>query len=211
MSNANQDTEQWNRADSRIFWGEIAPTDHVVQIYENDQAFLQLLEGFVSVGLKNLECVIIIATASHKDGLVSRLHNQGFDVNRLTDDDQLILLDAEEVLNKFMINDWPDEELFTETISQVILKANNRQRQIRAFGEMVALLWSKGLSGATVRLESLWNRFCASQKFCLFCAYPKSGFTQNSVSSIESICNCHSKMISGEYQPGKEIFYKSIH
>jgi len=37
---------------SEVFWGEIAPCEHLVQIYDNDGAFLDSLEGFVAGGLR---------------------------------------------------------------------------------------------------------------------------------------------------------------
>ena len=95
-----------------------------------------------------------------------------------------------------MINEWPDENLFQYLLTNLLLRARKRDRKVRAFGEMVALLWTKGFNGATVRLEHLWTRFCESEEFGLFCAYPKSGFTENAVDSIAKICGCHSKMIA---------------
>jgi hypothetical protein len=92
--------------------------------------------------------------------------------------------DAEVVLSKFMINGWPDEDLFMDVITDLMRKAKSEGRHVRAFGEMVAILWAKGLVGATVRLEHLWNKFCEKQTFSLFCAYPQSGFTQDAGESV---------------------------
>jgi hypothetical protein len=66
---------------------------------------------------------------------------------------------------------------------------------VRAFGEMVALLWAQGHCGATVRLEYLWSRFCDQQGFSLLCAYPKSGFTSDAADSIRQICDAHSHVV----------------
>lgn len=33
------DTKDWEKTNMQVFWGEIAPCDHVVQIYENDEVF----------------------------------------------------------------------------------------------------------------------------------------------------------------------------
>jgi hypothetical protein len=202
---------QWQTSSPQIFWGEIAPTDHVVQIYENDQVFLNLLEGFVTTGFKANECVVVIATNVHLVSLKDQLIKLGYDVEALCADHLYIPLDAEEVLAKFMANDWPDAKLFHETILQIIKPAHSKKRKVRAFGEMVAILWAKGLSGATVHLENLWNRFCEVEAFCLFCAYPRAGFTQDINASIDSICCTHSKMISGEHKSRTEIFYKAAH
>ncbi len=201
---------EWQTSDHQIFWGEIAPAEHVVQIYENDGAFLNLLEGFVSSGITAGECVILIATAMHLNALTERLTKQGIDIEALTTDDQLILLDAKETLAQFMINGWPEASLFNKTVSQIIQRAKDKNRSVRAFGEMVALLWAEGDTAATVHLEILWNRFCETQQFCLLCAYPTTGFTQDIHSSAHTICCAHSKMISGEHKSRTKIFYKTM-
>jgi len=81
---------------------------------------------------------------------------------------------------------------------------------VRVFGEMVALLWAKGYPGATVHLEHLWSDFCKNVAFSLFCAYPKSGFTEGAAKSIVQICNSHAKVISGD-KSSKEIVYRHTH
>ncbi|MBA3665779.1 MAG: MEDS domain-containing protein [Bacteroidetes bacterium] len=181
-----------------------------MQIYENDEMFLDLLEGFVIGGIKNHECVILIATPAHLGALQYRLKREGYDVPSLVDDDQLIMLDAQETLNCFMVNDEPDEKKFNSTISKVIKKAHNRQRKIRAFGEMVAILWENGKKEATVELENLWNKFCTKEAFSLFCAYPKSSFIKDEQKHTRTICSCHTKIISGSMADKNEIVYRTV-
>lgn len=179
-----------------VFWGEIAPCDHVLQIYENDKEFIDILESFVINGFRSGESVIVIATPEHLRALNQRLRDQEWDLFSLTLQDQYIPLSAEETLGQFMINGWPDENLFYHLLTNLLLRARNRDRRVRAFGEMVAVLWSQGYSGATVHLEYLWNRYCESEQFSLFCAYPKSGFTEDAKESLTHICSCHSKRIT---------------
>jgi hypothetical protein len=201
--------ESWTETSSDIFWGEIAPCEHVVQIYENDEVFLDLLTGFVTGGIIANECVIVIATNSHLKGLEKCLSNLNYNVSDLISETRYVPLDAEQTLSKFMINGWPDENLFNQMVSEVIEKAKKNGRKVRAFGEMVAILWAKGHVGATVRLEQLWNKFCEQEAFCLFCAYPQNGFTSDASESVMHICGAHSKMIAGVTTKGKtNIFYK---
>jgi hypothetical protein len=199
----------WKRSDTDIFWAEIAPCDHVVQIYENQGVFLDSLAGFVGGGINAGECVIVIAIALHLDALKDRLEGFGIQLDTLVDDDRYIAVNAEEMLSKFMVNGWPDEQLFIDTVVKLIDKAKLRHRRVRAFGEMVAVLWAQGNAGATVNLEYLWNRFCEKQELCLFCAYPKSGFTNDINKSINDICGCHTKMIDGAKQSLTHVFYKN--
>lgn len=200
---------EWKNSNIQVFWGEIAPSDHVVQIYENEQVFLSTLEGFAGSGILSGDSVIIIATQEHLQHLNHRLECQGFDVGRLVKEEQYFPLDADGTLAKFMVNNWPDEKLFEETITQLIARAAKNDRKIRAFGEMVAVLWKGGLNGATVRLEHLWCQLHEQKQFSLYCAYPKNGFTQDSSQSIDTICKAHSRIIDGEMRPSTEIYYRS--
>lgn len=200
----------WKRSNADIFWGEIAPCDHVIQIYENDGVFLDALSGFIGGGINAGECVVVIATSTHLKALNSRLTSYGIRVDTLIEDDRYIPLDADETLSKFMVDGWPDEELFMNTVSSIIERGSCQDRHIRAFGEMVAILWAQGLNGATVQLEHLWNKFCQQNKFCLFCAYPKSGFTQDMNDSIMNICDCHTRMIDGSEKQLTEVVYTNL-
>lgn len=189
------DPSGWKKTGKDIFWGEIAPCDHILQIYEDDETFIRTLQSFVSNGLASGDSVIVIATPKHLKALNQRLKSAGFDLFTLMLQDQYVPLDAEDVLEQFMINGWPDENLFKHLLTDLLLRARKKDRRVRAFGEMVAVLWSQGLSGATVHLEHLWNEFCKSEVFSLLCAYPKSGFTDDARESLNRICGCHSQMI----------------
>ena len=65
---------------------------------------------------------------------------------------------------------------------------------MRAFGEMVALLWAQGHSDATVRLEHLWNALIHDQGMALFCAYPRIGATRDLRDALDEVCALHSKV-----------------
>jgi hypothetical protein len=178
-----------------IFWGEIAPCDHLVQIYEEDDVFLDSVEGFVAGGLRAGDGVVAIATDAHLAALDERLTRQGVGLDFVRSTDQYIALNAEKVLGRFMVAGWPDEELFETVISELLLRARGAGRRVRAFGEMVAVLWARGQNSATLRLEHLWHKLCQNEAFSLFCAYPKCGFTKDAQKSIEEICAAHSRIV----------------
>lgn len=179
-----------------MFWGEIFPSDHFVQIYEDETVFLDTLEGFVAGGLQSDDGVILISTDAHLNALELRLIEKGFNLEAARANDQYFALKAEEVLERFMVKSWPDDKLFGDVVSELIARAKGDGRKVRAFGEMVAILWARGDQGATVRLEHLWNQLCQRDKFSLFCAYPKAGFTRNATESIKEICEAHSRVLA---------------
>jgi hypothetical protein len=206
MQNNNTSRSQCH---STVFWGEIAPCDHVVQIYEDREAFLDILTGFVTDGIKSGDCVVLILKPDHLQALDERLMVQNYDIKQLTAQAKFIAVDAQQALSEFMIDGWPDQAKFMTFISGLLNRARKTHTQIRAFGEMVALLWEQGHYGATVNLEHLWNNLLAEQSFKLFCAYPKSGFTQNPGESILDICATHSMVIDGK-KGTSEISYLKV-
>ncbi|HVT39058.1 MAG TPA: MEDS domain-containing protein [Gemmatimonadaceae bacterium] len=180
-----------------VFWGELAPCQHLVEFYDHDQVFLDSLEGFASGGIRAGEAVIVIATEPHRRALEDRLAARGIDVELARSRQQYIDLDAEATLATFMSNGWPDDDLFMQAITRLLIRAGAPARPVRAFGEMVALLWARGDNAATIRLEHLWHTLCLARGFSLFCAYPKSGFTEDASASMREICATHSKVFIG--------------
>jgi hypothetical protein len=201
---------EWEYSKAAIFWGEIAPCEHVVQIYEDNDIFLETLAGFVGSGINAGDSVIIIATPVHVAALEKRLEAHGLNIQGLIENHSYIPLDAATTLSQFMVNNWPDENLFMESISSLLKRAGRNGRKVRAFGEMVALLWAQGLNGATVQLEHLWNKLCQQYQLSLFCAYPKVGFTQDATQSIEHICQSHTRLITASSKPLTEVLHRTI-
>jgi hypothetical protein len=176
------------------FWAEMSACEHFVQIYEADDVFMDTLTGFIGGGLSQGDGAVVIGTPAHRRELARRLIAMGIDVNSARIDDQFISLDAEQTLQKFMVDGWPDEAGFTEVVRDILGRAGRNGRRVRAFGEMVALMWAKGYCAATVRLEHLWHQLCEKESFALFCAYPRSGFTENPAESIARVCAEHSRV-----------------
>jgi signal transduction histidine kinase len=170
------------------------PHQHLVQFYDQDDFLLDEVSGFLSTGLEAGHAGIVIATPQHRDGLKQRLN--GF----ARDGDGYIALDADTMLSRFMIDGWPDERLFEEALGNVIREAaRNGTRQVRAFGEMVSLLWAEGKHKAACRLEEMWNDLAASHSFSLLCAYPMGGFhAEEHGDSFLHICNAHSQVRPAE-------------
>ena len=182
-----------------VFWSEIAPCSHMVQFYENADVLIDSLEGFIGAGLEAGEAAIVIATPRHRQLLRDRLESRGLDLSEALRSGQYITLDAQDTLKSFLIDGWPDGELFDSAVRSVLARARGPEgRKVRAFGEMVAVLWEQGHHGAVVRLEHLWQSFCQrTADMSLFCAYPKAGITQDTQTAMAEIFAAHTSVIDG--------------
>jgi len=66
----------------------------------------------------------------------------------------------------------PDPRRFRETVGTAYGAGRGGGHRVRAFGEMVALLWSDGNQAAAIRLEELWNELAETHSFASSAAYP---------------------------------------
>src|SRR5678815_2022238 len=60
---------------TEVFWGEIAPCEHLLQIYPDDDGFIATLTDFVTAGLTAGEGVIVLGTSEHLHALEDRLRS----------------------------------------------------------------------------------------------------------------------------------------
>src|SRR5581483_7614909 len=183
----------------RLQWSEMHVSDHFVQFYETDDFLLHSLSEFIATGLETGDACIIIATSAHRQGLEERVQAEGLDLTQIHG--QYIPLDAGETLAQFMVDgEGPDPDRFTQVIGNLIMQASKGQRRVRAFGEMVALLWAEGNRLAAICLEELWNELQNKiAPFSLFCAYSMHNFAGEVYGDqFSEICLRHSHVIPDE-------------
>lgn len=175
------------------------PNDHFVQFYEHDQFLAKSVAAFIGGGLCRGSAAILIITPEHHEALRAKLLESELDLQSAIAKGQYIALDAAETLSKFMHNGSPDRDLFNETVGRVIEKAIQDFGTVRAFGEMVALLWADGNAEAAIHLETLWDQLSKIHSFSLFCAYPIHGFEDASNQHhFARICEAHSRVLPSE-------------
>jgi hypothetical protein len=89
--------------------------------------------------------------------------------------------DAHETLALFMVRDMPDGDAFESTIGRLVEDAAcglPSSSLVRAYGEMVDVLWKDGRCDAAIRLEMLWNRLAARCGLTLLCGYAMDNFVK---------------------------------
>jgi hypothetical protein len=170
---------------------------HGVQFYKDPDALCRIVGGFVGEGLEHGALALVIARPDHARRLDSCLRDRGIDVDDAKRDGNLVPLDARETLQRFMIDGMPNPSAFRRVIGSALtrLTRGREHLSIRAYGEMVDLLWKDGLEAAAIRLETLWNQLAATGDFKLLCAYSMGNFYKGA--AIEQICDQHSHLVAG--------------
>jgi hypothetical protein len=173
--------------------------DHLVQLY-TDEAFLgRSVREFLGSGLAAGEGAVIIATPAHAAMFRRDLAGAGLDVARAEASNQLLIRDARECLDRFMVDGMPDRERFFELVRAMLTEVQaGGHPTARLYGEMVDLLWSNSMP-ATVALEALWTEFLAETRLPLLCAYRMDTFDRQLQRGIlHRITACHSELIPVE-------------
>ena len=84
-------------------------------------------------------------------------------------------MDAAGTVREFMAAGRLDQAVFNRVVGQLIRQAGRPAgsggRAVRAYSEMVALLWDHGLVNAAAQLEVMWDELARRDAFSLFCGY----------------------------------------
>lgn len=170
---------------------------HVVGFYETDAFLVTSVRDFLASSLVDDDAAIVVATGSHRDSFGRALMKEGIDIAVAQRCGRYIALDAADALSTFMVESMPDAARFEATMGKLISRATEGPREVRIYGEMVAVLWDQGNVAAAIALEDLWNDLATRHPFSLFCAYPLSAFTTAaSTEPFRKICALHSRVIS---------------
>ncbi|MGH3173149.1 MAG: MEDS domain-containing protein, partial [Streptosporangiaceae bacterium] len=163
---------------------------HVVQFYGCDEELAERVTGYLLGALASAGVAIVIATPEHRREFETRLGQAGVDLAAARDDGSYLALDAGQTLSELMAADQLDSAGFDRVIGTVIAAAGAGGRPVRAFGEMVALLWDDGLVSDAVRLEAMWEELGGRHPFSLFCGYRTDAVTRD-IDAFAEVCRLH--------------------
>jgi len=169
-----------------------------VRFYEDRQSLARMVAGFLAEGVNANDSSVIIATPEHRRAILDSLARLSIDVGQLSERGAWMTLDAQELLATFMVDGMPSTKLFEEAVLPVIdrLRATRKNSTVRAYGEMVDVLWQDGQEAAAVRLEMLWNRLANTRRFSLLCGYSMGSFFKDA--ALKRICREHTHVIEAD-------------
>jgi signal transduction histidine kinase len=148
--------------------------------------------AFLCEGLHAGEAALTLAAAPHGAGILAACRERGIDTAAAQDRGTLVALPAESSLAALLHAGRPDAALFEETIARVVERMTAGGRRVRAYGEMVDLLWSRGERDHALALEELWNDLLARVPLRLLCGYTLEAFEgDGDVAAFRRMCARH--------------------
>jgi hypothetical protein len=169
---------------------------HAVQFYESDRSLITIVAKFLAEGFTQSQPGVVIATPEHCAAIEESLATHQLDVRRMKQLGDLVMLDAHEVLNTIMVDGMPHPPLFRHALGTMFTEVAriHPKQTVRAYGEMVNVLWQDGLTAAAIRLETLWNELARSYDFKLLCGYSMGNFYKDA--AVGEITRQHSHLLA---------------
>lgn len=178
------------------------PRDHVVHFYHSEEELATQAGGYLAEAIQGGGVAIVIASEKRQIAFERRLAEAGIDVSAARASGAWLVVDAEEALSQSTVNDKPDVGRFDAVIGKLVRQAADSGGPVRAYGEMVAMLWEAGLLTAAIKLEEMWNELIRKGKFALLCAYPAGSIPgdQHSAAFTE-VCRLHAAVVDEAPDP----------
>ncbi|MDQ3031870.1 MAG: PAS domain S-box protein [Myxococcota bacterium] len=172
------------------------PAMHAVTLYETDEALVELVADFFALGVTRGESLLMIATAARSARLEEALRARGLDTERLRATERLVVLDAHDTLSKSMADGVPDRGRLAASVGRELARLARAGTHVRAYGEMVDLLFRAGEARAASSLEEMWNELGRSRELSMLCAYDASSF--RSAEQVRHVCASHGHIVAAE-------------
>jgi hypothetical protein len=162
----------------RSLLDDAGPKDHIVQLYQDEQFLNRAVCRFAAAALAYGEGVILVPTAAHWEAFCPRLEAEGVDIKTALAQGQLTVVDADELLPRFMGEKMPDAPVFLGLAGEAVARARGRNRypKVRWWGEMVNVLWERGNATASLALEDLFDQLAHEQEIAIFCSFLMDNF-----------------------------------
>jgi hypothetical protein len=178
------------------------PHGHLVQLYKADeQALAKNVSQYLWEGLSRGDGLLVIATPEHCDLFSRELKSLGADLESAILNRHLRFFDAQETLAQFMVDGQPNWERFEIVVGAAMreVRSQGDYKGLRAYGEMVGLLWNVRQFSAAIRLEQFWNRLLSRSSFSLYCAYSIDVFGKDfQVGALDALLCAHTHLLPAE-------------
>jgi hypothetical protein len=173
------------------------PHHHAVQFYGEEKNLYETVSSFLGQGFLDTQPALIIATGRHTVGILDQLQHRMIDIRRAQRLGDLVVFDAERLLETIAPTDVPDCVRIEENIERVMstfAERHGRFTSVRVYGEMVDLCWKQGRYDTALRIEVFWNELSKRHRMSTLCGYAMRNFL-NETMLFDEVCRQHTHVI----------------
>ena len=172
-------------------WGH----GHAVTWYTLDGKGIEAVARFVAEGWARSESALVVATAAHRRLIDAALVRLGERPDAMRLRGRYVTRDAHETLEQFVRDGELDPDGFRAIAGGLLDEAGRDGAHVRAFGEMVAMLWQRGELSLALELEGLWGALLRERDFSLVSAYPARPTDDARLIDVRLVCDLHTDLV----------------
>jgi DNA-binding NarL/FixJ family response regulator len=170
---------------------------HEVDFYVDDIAFVNGFGRVIEAALRVGTAVIVIATDSHHNQILTRFRKNAVDVDAAIEKGSYLFVGAADVLEAVMTHEMPDatrcRTLVGDLVTRAAKAATVKGSRVAICGECAPALLAEGKADAAIRLEHLWDEITREHEADTLCGYLWSAFPEGESNAIfRRICAEHS-------------------
>ncbi len=169
---------------------------HPCHFYSDDASLTAHVATFFAPAFRERQAMVSFATPEHLAAIEKRLRADGFDVEAARARGQYLTFDAQQAADALLHGDVPKASVFDELVASRVSHASREFGAVRAFGEIVSLLWRDGKRHAALRLEDMWNEAIGLYPLALLCGYNVRSFTSaHDAAGVTGIIASHTSVL----------------
>jgi len=173
-------------------------TTHEALFYSDDSVLIETAARFLAGALRADGAAILVATESHRAGVLEKLKSKGIDINDEIRRGTYVSLDAADMLSGVVVNGRLNRAAFAEGlrdgVGSLVKAARAEHPRVAMFGEGAGLLCALGNPDMAVDLEKVGNDFFRRDRqysLDVLCAYPLTHWKEDK-HAFDHICGEHS-------------------
>lgn len=173
-----------------------AGSEHIVRFYETDDHVCAGVAEFVAEGLRSEEHVLVLVTAEHWRDICARLAASDVSCETAIERRQLMVADAEALLDETLLDGVVEKERFARTVTPLLCQTGTPQR---VYSEVMSLLVGRANLEAALALEEFGHDVAHRVGARVLCAYDLRHLRSGRGSEeVQAVCACHDH---AEFQP----------
>jgi CheY-like chemotaxis protein len=171
---------------------------HAVQLYHDEEPYLDGLAMFVDRALQRGDATCIIETGPVREGLSERLSARRWDVGGPLGHPRYRWIDPAEALDRFLRNGMPDRDRLAEIVVELDqyrrAVAEGETPRLTVCGSFEGPLIAEGNTRAVIAVERLWDTLTRGLPIVTLCTYAASWFHDGVPGFWSDVCSMHTAL-----------------